>query len=108
MPLKSSTDSPRPPIDAMKPRLSKQQEAVLARALSEGGTCRSTTAYAALIDLGGTLTGTEEESILDSISNVLQSLVELGLMVKSGPGKYDLTEDGSRVANNLAEKYPFA
>jgi hypothetical protein len=92
----------------MKPNLSKQQEAVLARALSEGGTCRSTTAYAALIDLGGTLKESEQKSILGSTGSVLQSLVELGLMVKRGPGEYDLTKEGSRLADNLAGKYPFA
>jgi len=101
MPPKSSSGSPRPPVDAPKPRLSKQQEAVLARALIEGGTSHSTTAYAALIKLGGTRTESDEESILDSTGRVLQSLVELGLMVKSGPGKYDLTEEGSRIADNL-------
>jgi hypothetical protein len=89
------------------PTLSKQQEVVLARAVSGGGTCNSTAAYAALVDLGSTLAESGAESILHSVGNVLQSLVELGLMVKSGPGKYDLTEDGSRVADNLARKYPF-
>jgi hypothetical protein len=100
---------------AMKPTLSKQQEVVLARALSEGGTCRSSAAYAALVDLGGTLAESDEQlveseakSILLNVGDILQSLVELGLMVKSGPGKYDLTKEGSRVAENLAEKYPFA
>jgi len=89
---------------ATKPTLSKQQEAVLARALSNGGTCRSTTAYAALVDLGES----DKESILISTGGVLQSLVELGLMVKSGPGKYHLTHEGSRLASqNLAKKHPF-
>jgi hypothetical protein len=83
---------------AMKPTLSKQQEAVLIRAVSKGGTCPLTAAYAALVDLGGTRTQTDYESILISTGSILQSLVELGLMVKSGPGKYDLTEEGSRVA----------
>jgi hypothetical protein len=87
---------------AMKPTLSRQQEAVLTRALSKGGTCHLTAAYAALVDLGGSRTQSDHESILISAGNVLQSLVELGLMVKSGPGKYYLTEEGSRVA----EKYP--
>jgi hypothetical protein len=91
----------------MKPRLNKQQKAVLARALTEGGTCHSTSAYAALIDLGGTLTESKEESILDSTGSVLQSLVDLGLMVKSGPGKYDLAEEGTRIADNLAKEEPF-
>jgi len=91
----------------MKPTLSKQQEAVLTRALSKGGTCHLTAAFAALVDLGGTRTQSNHESILISTGSVMQSLVELGLMVKSGPGKYDLTEEGSRVADNLAEKYPF-
>src|SRR5215469_3541227 len=85
-----------------KHTLSKQQEAVLARALSNGGTCRSTTANAALVHLG--------ESHKDSAlitGDVLQSLVELGLMVKSGPGKYDLTHEGSRLAaQNHAKKSP--
>jgi hypothetical protein len=93
---------------AMKPGLSKQQEAVLTRAQLEGGTLLSTTAYAALVDLGGALRESDEVSILASAGSILQSLVELGLMVKSGPGKYHLTEEGSRVAENLGEKYPFA
>ena len=93
---------------AMKPGLSKQQEAVLTRAQFEGGSCLSTTAYAALVDLGGTLRESDEGSILASTGSILQSLVELGLMVKSGPGKYHLTEEGSRVAENLGGKYPFA
>jgi hypothetical protein len=92
----------------MKPRLSKQQEAILARAQAEGGTCRSTTAYAALVDLGGTVRESGEDSILASVGSILQTLVELGLMVKSGPGKYELTEEGSRVAENLGAKSPFA
>jgi hypothetical protein len=92
---------------AMKPELSKQQEAVLTRAQIEGGTCRATTAYAALVE-GGTLRESNEGSILASASSTLQSLVELGLMVKSGPGEYHLTKEGSRVAQSLREKYPFA
>ncbi len=92
----------------MKPSLSKQQEAVLTRAQIEGGSCLSTTAYAALVDLGGTLRESDEGSILASASSILQSLVELGLMVKTGPGTYQLTEEGSRVAEMLGEKYPFA
>jgi len=89
---------------ATKPTLSKQQEAVLARALSHGGTCRSTTAYAALVDLGES----HKESALMNTGDVLQSLVELGLMVKSGPGKYDLTHEGSRLAaQHHAKKHPF-
>jgi len=95
----------------IKPTLRKQQEVVLACALREGGTCNSADAYAALVDLRGIpaksddeLEESEAESILLSTGNVLQSLVELGLMVKSGPGKYDLTEEGSRVAENLAEE----
>ena len=93
---------------AMKPGLSKQQEAVLTRAQFEGGSCLSTTAYAALVDLGGTLRESDEGSILASTGSILQSLVELGLMVKSGPGKYHLTVEGSRVAESLGGKYPFA
>lgn len=89
---------------AAKPRTSKQQEAVLARALSNGGTCRSTAAYAALVDLGES----DTESILISTGNVLQSLVELGLMAKSGPGTYHLTGEGSRLAQeHLAKEFPF-
>jgi len=82
--------------------LSKQQKAVLARALSDGGTCRSTAAYAALVDLGES----HKESALMSTGDVLQSLVELGLMVKSGPGKYHLTHEGSRLAAQN-QKLPF-
>lgn len=89
---------------AMKPGLSKQQEAVLTRAQIEGGICRSTTAYAALVDLAGTVTESNEGSILASASTILQSRVELGLMVRSGPGEYHLTEEGSRVAQGLGEK----
>jgi hypothetical protein len=92
---------------AVKPTLSKQQEVVLARALSGGGTCNSTGAYAALVDLGGTPAESGTESILHSVGDLLQSLIELGLMVKSGPGKYDLTKEGSRVAENVLRKYPF-
>jgi hypothetical protein len=92
---------------AMNPELSKQQQAVLTRAQIEGGTCRATTAYAALVE-GGTLRESNEGSILASASSTLQSLVELGLIVKSGPGEYHLTKEGSRVAQSLGEKYPFA
>jgi hypothetical protein len=92
----------------MERGLSKQQEAVLTRAQVEGGTCLSTTAYAALVNLGGTLKESDEGSILTSVGSTLQSLVDLGLMVKIGPGKYNLTEEGFRVAQSLGEKYPFA
>jgi predicted transcriptional regulator len=88
--------------------LSKQQEAVLTRAQTEGGTCRSTTAYAALVELGSTLTESNEGSILDSVGSTMQSLVELGLMVQSGPGEYHLTEEGFRVAQSGGGRYPFA
>ena len=84
----------------MKPDLSKQQEAVLTRAQTEGGDFSSTSAYAALIDLVGSL---RESVTPGSASSILQSLVELGLMVKSAPGKYRLTEEGSRVAESFAE-----
>jgi len=92
------------PVGWGKPKLSKQQEEILTRALSEGGTCNSAAAYAALVDSGSILAESEAESILLRTGNVLQSLVELGLMLKSGPGKYDLTEEGSRVAEDLAEE----
>jgi hypothetical protein len=95
----------------MERELSKQQEAVLLRAQLKGGTCLSTTAYSALVDLGGTLRESNEDSILDSVGSTLQSLVELGLMVKSGPGKYHLTEEGfhaARVAQSRGGRYPFA
>ena len=82
----------------MERGLSKQQEAVLTRAQMEGGTCHSTMAYAALVDLGGALRESDresdEESILASVGSTLQSLVKLGLLVKSGPGTYNLTEEG--------------
>jgi hypothetical protein len=92
----------------MQRELSKQQEAVLTRAQREGGTSLSTTAYAALVELGGILRESEDASILTSVSSTLQSLVDLGLMVRNRPGKYQLTEEGSRVAQSLGEKYPFA
>lgn len=92
----------------MQRGLSKQQEAVLTRAQIEGGTCLSTTAYAPLVELGGTLGESEGASILTGVSSTLQSLLDLGLMVKSGHGKYQLTEEGFRVAQSLGEKYPFA
>jgi hypothetical protein len=92
----------------MEGGLSKQQEAILTRAQTEGGTCRSTTAYAALVGIGGTLRESGEGSILASVSSTVQSLVELGLMVKRGPGEYHLTEEGVRVAQSLGGKYPFA
>jgi hypothetical protein len=87
--------------------LSKQQEAVLTRAQIESGTLHSTTAYAALVDLGGVLRESGEESILATVGSTLQSLVKLGLLVKSGPGTYNLTEEGFRVAQNLGGGYPF-
>ena len=92
---------------AMKPELSKEQEAVLTRAHFESGTCRAATAYAALVALGGTLKESNEGSILASASSTMQSLVERGLMVKSGPGEYHLTKEGSRVAQSLVGKHPF-
>ena len=95
----------------MERELSKQQEAVLLRAQLKGGTCLSTTAYSALVDLGGTLRESNLGSILDSVGSTLQSLVKLGLMVKSGPGKYHLTEEGfhaARVAQSRGGRYPFA
>ena len=67
----------------MQRGLSKHQEAVLTRAKIEGGTCLSTTAYAALVELGGSLRESEDASILTCVSSTLQSLVALGLMVKS-------------------------
>jgi hypothetical protein len=92
----------------MKPDLSKQQGAVLTRTLSEGGTCRSTAAYAALVEIGGPVVESEESSMLAKASSILQSLVELGFMVKSKPGEYHLTEEGSRVAEHFRAGYPFA
>jgi hypothetical protein len=95
----------------MERELSRQQETVLLRAQLKGGTCLSTTAYSALVDLGGTLRESNQGSILADVSSILQSLVELGLMVKSGPGKYHLTEEGfhtARVAQSRGGRYPFA
>ena len=86
----------------MKLDISKQQEAVLTRALTEGGTCRSTTAYAALVCLGP-VTVSEAESLLSKAISVLKSLAELGLMVNSSPGEYHLTQNGSRVAEDLEQ-----
>jgi hypothetical protein len=86
----------------METGLSKQQEEILIRAQKKGGTCHSTTAYAALVDLGRTLKESNEE-ILTSVGSTLRSLVELGLMVKSGPGEYHLTEKGFRIAQSLAD-----
>ena len=87
----------------MENGLSKQQEEILIRAQKKGGTCPSTMAYAALVDLGRTLKESNEE-ILASVGSTLQSLVELGLMVKSAPGEYHLTERGFRVAHSLADE----
>jgi hypothetical protein len=95
----------------MERELSKQQEAVLLRAQLKGGTCLSTTAFSALFDLGVTLTGSNQASILASVGGILRSLVELGLIVKSGPGEYHLTEEGfrvARVAQSRGASYPFA
>ncbi len=95
----------------MERELNKQQEAVLLRAQLKGGTCLSTTAYSALVALGGTLSESNQSSILATVSSTLQSLVELGLMVRSGPGKYHLTEEGfhaARVAQSRGGRYPFA
>jgi len=92
----------------MELKLSKQQEAVLTRAQTEGGTCQSSTAYAALVELGRTLTESNEGSILDSVGSTMQSLVELGLMVQRGPGEYHLTDEGFRVARSRGERYTFA
>ena len=95
----------------MERELSKQQEAVLLRAQLKGGTCLSTTAYSALVASAGTLGESNQGSILASVSSTLQSLVELGLMVKSGPGKYRLTDEGfhaARVAQSRGGRYPFA
>jgi len=89
----------------MEGQLSKQQKAVLIRAQMEGGTFRSTTAYAALVSSGVTVNGSSEESMLASVGGILRSLVERGL-VKGGPGEYQLTEEGFRVAQNLGG-YPF-
>jgi hypothetical protein len=88
----------------MEHELSKQQEAVLIRAQAEGATCHSTTAYAALVDLGGS--EPNESSVLASVGGTLRSLVERGLMVKTGPGEYQLTKEGSRIAQNLGGTYP--
>jgi hypothetical protein len=90
----------------MKRGLSKPQEAVLIRAQMNGGTCVATAAYAALVDLGDTLKESGEGSILARVGNTLQSLVDLGLMVKSRPGEYRLTPEGFRVAQGLGARYP--
>ena len=95
----------------MERELNKQQEAVLLRAQLKGGTCLSTTAYSALVALGGTLSESNQSSILATVSSTLQSLVELGLIVKSGPGEYHLTEEGfrvARVAPSRRASHPFA
>ena len=86
--------------------LTKQQEAILHRAQMEGGTFRSSTAYAALADFVANLSESNEDSILAKVGSILRSLVELGLMVKSGPGEYNLTKEGFRVAQSLGGKYP--
>ena len=90
----------------MERGLSKPQEAILIRAQMNGGTCLSTTAYAALVDLGDTLKESNRDSILASVGNTLRSLVDLGLMVKSRPGEYRLTPEGFRVAQGLGGRYP--
>ena len=94
----------------MERELSKQQEAVLLRAQLKGGTCLSTTAFSALFDLG-IPTESNQASILASVGGILRSLVELGLIVKSGPGEYHLTDEGfrvARVAQSRGASYPFA
>lgn len=91
----------------MERNLNQPQEAILIRAQSKGGICLSTTAYAALVDLGDSLKESNEGSILATVGLTLQSLVELGLMVKSRPGEYRLTGEGFRVAENLSRKFPF-
>jgi len=53
-----------------------------------------------------TLRESNEGSILASVGSVLRSLVELGLMAKSGPGEYQLTEEDFRVGQSLGGKYP--
>jgi len=90
----------------MERGLSKPQEAILIRAQMNGGTCLSTTAYAALVDLGDTLKESNKDSILASVGDTLRSLVDLGLMVKSRPGEYRLTREGFRVAQGLGGRYP--
>ena len=90
----------------MEHELSKQQEAVLIRAQMEGGVCRSTTAYAALVNCGVTVNEKAEEVTLAGVGSILRSLVERGLIAKSGPGEYHLTKEGFRVAQNLGG-YPF-
>src|SRR5262244_695589 len=87
----------------MENGLSKQQAEILIRAQKKGGTCTSATAYAALVDLGRTRKESNEE-ILGSVGSTLQSLMELGLMVKSAPGEYHLTDRGFRVAHTLADE----
>jgi predicted transcriptional regulator len=90
----------------MEPTLSKQQQAILVRAQRNGGTCRSTTAFAALVDLASAQNESDESPILVQVSNTLASLVELRLMAKSGPGEYHLTEQGFQVAHRLGERFP--
>ena len=86
---------------AMEHGLSKEQQEILIRAQKKGGTCLSTSVYAALLDLAFAEKKSNEE-ILASVGSILLSLVELGLMVKSQPGEYHLTEKGIRVAQSLA------
>jgi hypothetical protein len=64
---------------AMEHGLSKEQQEILIRAEKKSN-----------------------EEILASVGSTLLSLVELGLMVKSRPGEYHLTEKGIRVAQSLA------
>jgi hypothetical protein len=85
----------------MEGGLSKQQQEILIRAQKKGGTCPATTAYAALLDLAVTKKESNEQ-ILASVGGILLSLVELGLMVKSRPGEYHLTQKGIQVAQSLA------
>jgi len=91
----------------MERELTKEQQAVLTRAHMKGGTCFSSTAYEALAGLGRTRKESNEDSILENIVGTLQSLVELGLMEKIAPGKYQLAKEGNRIAESLA-KSPFA
>lgn len=90
----------------MERTLSKQQQAILICAQRNGGTCRSTTAYAALVELASAQKESDENPILVQVSNTLGSLVGLGLMTKSGPGEYHLTEQGFQAAHRLGEKFP--
>jgi hypothetical protein len=72
---------------ALEHGLSKEQQEILIRAQKKGGTCLSTSAYAALLDLAFAEKKSNEE-ILASVGSTLLSLVELGLIERKQSGRF--------------------